>query len=122
MSQVAPLAIDTGNAVEDPMTTPRGPSVNLTPGIWSLGIAPMTKGRRLYRSQSIWRSPVDVLVVSFCPLFQKISEKVQWSYAESMPFCQGGFSCEFIKDDNDENTNLRKTVHRRREETDARIW
>ena len=46
-SQVAPRAIGTGNAVDRPITAPRGPSLNRMPGIPSRGTAPATIGSRL---------------------------------------------------------------------------
>ena len=46
-SQVAPRAIATGNAVDLPMTAPRGPSLKRMPGIPSRGTAPATIGSRL---------------------------------------------------------------------------
>jgi len=45
--QVAPRAIGTGNAVEAPITAPRGPSANRMPGMPSRSTAPATMGSRL---------------------------------------------------------------------------
>ncbi len=44
MSQVAPRAIETGNAVDEPITTPRGPSLKRRPGMPSRSTAPWTIG------------------------------------------------------------------------------
>ena len=46
-SQVAPRAIGTGNAVDRPITAPRGPSLNRMPGSPIRGTAPATIGSRL---------------------------------------------------------------------------
>ena len=48
-SQVAARAMATGNAVEDPSATPRGPSVNRMPGMPNRSIRPASNGTLLYR-------------------------------------------------------------------------
>jgi len=45
--RVAPRAIDTGNAVDRPITAPRGPSLNRMPGSPIRGSALATIGSRL---------------------------------------------------------------------------
>ena len=49
-SQVAARAMATGNAVDAPNATPRGPSVNRTPGMPSRSMRPPSNGTLLYRS------------------------------------------------------------------------
>src|SRR5215469_7228021 len=58
-SQVAPRAIDTGNAVPSPATQPRGPSTKRIPGMPSRVTAPCTYGREPYRAARSFASPAQ---------------------------------------------------------------